>query len=83
MVTSSRSRPLGLASGQCVPDTGSGPPVQVQARLAGSDRLGGQLQAVQHQVRRGPQQELVLAAGGLAFGAVGHYDLPASRGGRR
>jgi len=45
--------------------------VQVQAGLAGPDRLGGQLQAVQHQVRRDLQQDLVLAAGGLALGSVG------------
>jgi hypothetical protein len=55
--------------------------VQVQARLAGSDRFGAQLQAVQHQARRGLQQKLVLAAGGLAFCAVGHHHLRAPRGG--
>ena len=33
------------------------PGVHVQVGLAGPDRLGGQLQPVQHQVRRGPEQQ--------------------------
>ena len=41
-------------------------------RLGGADRLRGQLQAVEHEVRRELQQEFILAAGRLAFRAVGH-----------
>ena len=46
--------------------------MQVQVRFGGADRLRGQLQAVEHQVRRELQQEFILAAGRLAFRAVGH-----------
>ena len=44
--------------------------VHVQRDRRRADRLGGQLEAVQDEVRRDPQQRLVLVAGGLALGAV-------------
>ena len=50
--------------------------MQVQDRAVGADRLGGQLQAVQDQVRRVPQQGLVLVAGRLALRAVADHDGP-------
>ncbi len=67
--------------GQRAQDLRAGRVVQVQVRLGGADRLGGQLQAVQHEVGREPQQHLVLAAGRLALRAVGHDHLAALRRG--
>ena len=52
--------------------------VQVQVRFVGADRLGGQLQPVEHEVRRDPQQQFILAAGRLALRAVGDDHLPAA-----
>ena len=72
IVTASRSRPRAVAFGQRAQDLRAGRAVQVQVRLGGADRLRGQLQAVEHEVRRELQQELVLAAGRLALRAVGH-----------
>ena len=63
--------------GQRAQDLRAGRVVQVQVRLGGADRLGGQLQAVEHEVGREPQQHLVLAAGRLALRAVGHDHLAA------
>jgi hypothetical protein len=64
--------PRGVAFGQGSHDLVAGPLVQVQVGVAGADRLRGQLDAVQHQVRSHAQEQGVLAAGGLALRAVGH-----------
>src|SRR6266567_107598 len=61
-------------------DLRAGRGVQVQVRLGGADRLGGQLQPVEHEVRREPQQQFVLAAGRLALRAVGDDHLPGAAG---
>ena len=58
--------------GQRAQDLRAGGSVQVEVGLGGADRFGGQLQAVEHEVRRELQQELVLVAGRLALRAVGH-----------
>ncbi len=71
-VTASQSIPAAWLLGQGSHDLAAGPRVQVQVGVGGADRLRGQLDAVQHQVRRDPQEQGVLAAGGLALRAIGH-----------
>ena len=57
--------------------------VQVKARLLGADRLGGELDPVQHQVRRQPEQRRVLAGRRLTLRAVGDDERPPARPGDR
>src|SRR4029450_5258475 len=47
---------------------------QIQISAVRADCLSDQLQPVEHQVRRGPEQELVLLARRLAFRTVGNDD---------
>ena len=52
-------------------------------RRAAPTALGGELDAVQHQVRCAGEQRLVFLAGGLALHAVGHHHCGAAPGQRR
>src|SRR5204863_431542 len=51
-------------------DTPTGTAVHADGDLLGAHRLRGEFGAVQHQVRRDAQQQLVLGRRGLALGAV-------------
>jgi hypothetical protein len=52
---------------------------QIQISAVSADCLSGQLQPVEHEVRRIPEQELVLLARRLALCAVGNDDRAPAR----
>ena len=66
--------PFGEREGEPFVQPAAGVHIQIDA--AGADRGRGQLQPIEHEMRREPEQVLVLAARWLTLGAVTDHDGP-------